>query len=36
LATTRGEFALAIALTIILLFIAFGLSIVTNMLKREK
>lgn len=35
LATTRGEFALAIALTIILLFIVFGLSIVTNMLKRE-
>ncbi|MDH5440296.1 MAG: ABC transporter permease [Candidatus Bathyarchaeota archaeon] len=35
LATNRGEFALAIALTIILLFIVFGLSIATNMLKRE-
>ena len=35
LETTRGNFELAIALTIILLTIVFALSIITNMLKRE-
>ncbi len=35
LETTRGNFELAIALTIILLLIVFALSFVTNMLKRE-
>jgi len=35
LETTRGEFDLAIALTIILLTIVFTLSLITNMLKRE-
>jgi len=35
LETTRGEFDLAIALTIILLTIVFALSLITNMLKRE-
>jgi len=35
LETTRGNFELAIALTMILLTIVFALSIITNMLKRE-
>jgi len=35
LETTRGNFELAIALTVILLLIVFTLSFITNMLKRE-